>query len=517
MNDTAKELWEKVLSALGTKVSEQMIEKLLRPVEPLDAADATLLLRAPNDFHRDWVTKAYVPVLEQTLKHLTTESWQIHWAACVSATTQPIPRISRPASQPSPTASQPRQQQRRQPGTVTVSVAGTGTGAPTMAINPPPPRELTPTVQARSVTVARSAHPSAAHGAVSSGLSPRYTFDRFVIGPSNQVAHAAALATSDLTDRRVPVLFLCGPTGLGKTHLSNAVGHCILEQRPEARIAYVSAENFTNDYVRAIQTKKMEEFRARFRYECDALLIDDVQFLAGREGTQEEFFHTFNTLQQRGAPIVLTSDVLPEKLQGMAERLLSRFASGLVAEVYPPEVETRVAILQRKAELSNIKLDDDAAFLIASAIPGNVRELEGALARLSLQATITHRPSVDAVLVRDNLRIGPRPTVVTVEEVQRAVCDHYKIKMSQLTGKERHREVALARQMAMYLARTHLGTSFPQLGVKFNGKDHTTVMAAVRKIEKVKSTDPDIAAAIETLVRRLGLGIRSSLGPGSNG
>ena len=390
-------------------------------------------------------------------------------------------------------------------------------GAPTAPPPHTPPRDLAPQAQARTATVARPQHPGSAQGAVASGLSPRYTFDRFVDGPSNNVAHAAALAISDLSDRRVPVLFLCGPTGLGKTHLSNAVGHRILEQRPDARIAYVSAENFTNDYVRAIQTKKMEEFRARFRYECDALLIDDVQFLAGREGTQEEFFHTFNTLQQRGAPIVLTSDVLPEKLQGMAERLLSRFASGLVAEVYPPEVETRVAILQRKAELSNVRLDDDAAFLIATAIPGNVRELEGALARLSLQASITKRSSVDATLVRDNLRIGPRPTVVTVEEVQRAVCEHFKVKMAQLTGKERHREVALARQVAMYIARTHLGTSFPQIGAKFNGKDHTTVMAAVKKIERVKGTDPEVSAALETLVRRLGLGVRGSYGQASGG
>jgi chromosomal replication initiator protein len=329
-----------------------------------------------------------------------------------------------------------------------------------------------------------------------------------VIGPSNQMAHAMAQAVSNLSGRRVNVLFLCGGTGLGKTHLSNAVGHRVLEQRPNARIVYVSAETFTNEYIDCIRNKRMDEFRARYRDGCDALLMDDVQFIAGKEGTQEEFFHTFNTLYQRDAPIVLTSDVLPQKLEGMAERLLSRFASGLVAEIYPPETETRVAILRKKAEQEKVRIDDDAAFAIASAVSANVRELEGAFMKMAVQAGQDNpaAPHIGMELVRKSMRgIGsPRPRVVTVEDVQKAVCDYYRIKVAQLTGKDRHREVALPRQVAMFLARAHLGTSFPQIGAKFDGKDHTTVIAAVRKVEKLVTEDDEVRAAIDALSLKLG-------------
>lgn len=475
MSYEAKELWQKVLSSLSGRVGAQMIEKLLKPIEALDAAEGVLLLRAPNDFSREWVSKAYASVIEEQLRALTGERWSLHWAASVLAAGAPMPRLS-PAPRSSPRPSPPA----------------------TRALHAPAPNA------ARTVTLPTDAAPSVVPGSVAAGLSPKYTFDRFVIGPSNQVAHAMALAISNLAGRRVNVLFLCGATGLGKTHLSNAIGHKILEQKPDARIVYVSAETFTNEYVAAIQQKKMDEFRTRYRNTCDALLIDDVQFLAGKEGTQEEFFHTFNTLYQRNAPIVLTSDVLPQKLQGMAERLLSRFASGLVAEVYAPEIETRVAILRKKAELENIHLEDEAAFAIAGAAVSSVRELEGALMKLAIKANLDGRASIDIALVHQMLRVGPKPSVVTVEDVQRAVCEHYRLKMHQLVGKDRHREIAIARQVAMYLARTHLGTSYPQIGAKFDGKDHTTVMSAVRRVEKLLGEDAEVAAAVEALSLKLG-------------
>jgi len=491
VSNEANELWQKVLTSLAGRVGAQMIDKLLRPLEPLDAAEGALLLRAPNDFSREWVSKAYTGVIEEQLRALTGERWSLHWAASVVAAGAPMPRLSPP---PKPVARSAPPAPRSAP--------------PAPASGPPnAPRTLTlqaPASAARTASVPASAPVSAVAGSVAAGLSPKYTFEQFVIGPSNQVAHAMALAISNLAGRRVNVLFLCGSTGLGKTHLSNAVGHRILEQKPDARIVYVSAETFTNEYVAAIQQKRMEEFRGRYRNACDALLIDDVQFLAGKEGTQEEFFHTFNALYQRDAPIVLTSDVLPQKLQGMAERLLSRFASGLVAEVYTPEIETRVAILRKKAEQENVRLDDDAAFAIAGAAASSVRELEGALMKLAIKANITGRPSVDAAMVRETLRVGPKPAVVTVEDVQRAVCEHYRLKLPQLIGKDRHREVAVARQVAMYLARTHLGTSFPQIGARFDGKDHTTVMSAVRRVEKLLGEDAEVAAAVEALSLKLG-------------
>jgi chromosomal replication initiator protein len=550
VTDDARQLWDKVIDGLRGKVGGQMIDKLLRPLKALDAADGVLLLQAPNDFSRDWVTKGYIPLVEDTLKHVTGTPWTVCWTA--SAASAPAPTVAQlpvlrapapprtktvstsvsrptlpttppPAPPPSATPSTPPSA----PGAPNAPV--TASRAPTLRVPPgslqpsaPRPRDNPPPRMAPSQSAARTSattpaalRPGAASGGFSAGLSPRYTFDQFVIGPSNQIAYAAAEALANLEGRRFNVLFLCGTTGLGKTHLSNAVGHRVLEQKPDARIMYLSAEGFTNDYVHAIQQKKMEEFRTRYRVECDALLIDDVQFLAGREGTQEEFFHTFNALTQRGAAIVLTSDVLPERLMGMAERLQSRFQQGLVAEITTPEMETRVAILRKKAELENVRLDDDAAFLIASMPNANVRELEGTLMKLAIKAGILGRGSIDAGLVRDTLRLGTRPTVVTVEDVQRAACEHYRIKMNQLVGKERHREVAVPRQMAMYLARTYLGTSFPQIGLKFGGKDHTTVISAVRRVDKLLGEEPELMAARDTLCAKLGFNpTEPVVGPG---
>ena len=470
MSDDAKQLWERVVEALRARVSAQMIETVIRPIEAVDAADGVLLLRANDEFTPLLMSSAVVPAIEELLQHLTGSRWALRWVAPKSAVTKPpsarlanrhVPRPSVP-SRPSPARTTP---------------------TPSSGASPKRP-------------------PSVTGGAVRCGLAPRYTFDSFVTGPSNQVAHAMALAMANQSGRRVNVLFICGGTGLGKTHLSNAVGHRILEHSANAQVIYLSAESFMNEYIAALQQKKMDEFRARFRA-CDALLIDDVQFLAGKEGTQEEFFHTFNALYQRDVPVVLTSDVLPQKLMGMAERLLSRFASGLVAEVYPPELETRIAILRKKAEEHNIQLDDEAATVVAGA-GVNAREIEGILLKLAIRANLAGRSTIDAALARETLRLGPKPVVTTVEDVQRAVCEHYRIKMAQLTGRDRHKEVALPRQVAMYLARTLLQTSFPQIGARFNGKDHTTVMSSVRKVEKLRRTDAELAAALESIAIKLG-------------
>ncbi len=471
MTDEAVTLWNRVLESLSGRVGAQMIDKLLRPLEAVDACSGVLLLRAPNDFTRDWVTKAYAGVIEEHLRTVTGEDWALHWSQSPPMSLSPSAKVPPPR------------------------------------VNPPP-RTTPRTRPATAAAAPRTAvlHPSsmASPGGMHCGLSPRYTFDQFVTGPSNQIAHAMSLALANLTGRRVNVLFLCGGTGLGKTHLSNAIGHQILEQNPHARIVYVSAETFTNDYVTSIQQKKMEEFRGRYRNDCDALMLDDVQFLAGKEGTQDEFFHTFNTLYQLNKPIVLTSDVLPQKLQGMAERLLSRFASGLVGEIYAPEMETRVAILRKKAIQEHVQIDDEAAFAVAAAVSSNVRELEGTLMKLAIKASMSGRTVIDGALVRETLRIGARPTVTTVEDIQRAVCEHFRIKLQALTGRDRHREVALPRQIAMYLARVHLGTSFPQIGAKFNGKDHTTVISSVRKVEKLLVASSEVQQAVESISARLG-------------
>jgi chromosomal replication initiator protein len=340
-------------------------------------------------------------------------------------------------------------------------------------------------------------------GAISSGLRPNFTFENFVVGPSNQLAHAAAISMGDPSGRRFNPLFLCGPSGLGKTHLANAIGHRLLAHDANTRVVYVSAEHFTNEFINAVQSKSMDDFRARYRNHCDALLIDDVQFLAGKEQTLDEFFHTFNALFQKDKPVVLTSDVLPQDLKGMPDRLVSRFSSGMVAEIYPPELETRIAILRKKAELEGIALDDEAALLLASTVTANMRELEGALMKLAIQASLSKMSVIDAAMVRAVLRIPVRQQVTTVEDVQKAAAQYFRVTVAQLCGKERHAEIARARQVAMFICREKLGTSLPQIGAKFGGKDHTTVLAAVNKIKKLIEENDSVRNDVDAVLAKL--------------
>jgi chromosomal replication initiator protein len=340
--------------------------------------------------------------------------------------------------------------------------------------------------------------------AAGNALNPKFTFSNFVVGTSNELAHAAAVASADGAGRRYNPLFLCGRTGLGKTHLMHAIAHRVLENRPNASVIYVSAERFTNEFIEALQHHKMEAFRARYRRECDVLLVDDIQFLTGREQTQEEFFHTFNVMHEAGKAIVLSSDKYPQDLQRMPERLISRFNSGLVADVHVPELETRVAIVRKKADLEGIPLSDEVAVLLAQTVKSNVRELEGALIRLAAKSSLTRR-SIDEEFARSELASGlPRQAEVqSVEDIQRAVCSHFRLSNADLLSKDRHKSVAFARQVAMYLCRQRLKCSFPELGRAFGNRDHTTVMSAVRRVEALRQTDPQVNAHIEAIAQKL--------------
>jgi chromosomal replication initiator protein len=297
---------------------------------------------------------------------------------------------------------------------------------------------------------------------------------------------------------------MCGGTGLGKTHLMQAIAHRMLSDRPGARIVYVSAERFTNEFIHAIQHQKMDEFRARYRSQCDLLLVDDIQFLAGREQTQEEFFHTFNALHGQDRQIVVTSDKYPQNLERMEERLVSRFSWGLVADIQVPELETRVAIVRNKAALEGIALEDDVALYLAQVIRSNVRELEGTLIRLGAKSSLTGRP-VDIGFAKGELALASahKPQSMSVEDIQRLVCHHFHIRSSDLVSKDRHKTVAFARHVAMYLCKQRLKCSFPELGRAFGGRDHTTVMSAVRKIEAQRDADPQVRAHLEALERKL--------------
>lgn len=449
-----------------------------------DLTDGVLSLRATNEFVQEWVESNFLPSIKSHLRLLTGQSIQIAWVL--------DPKLSSPIAKPAPGALSDAEPVR--PRAIAVPAFSDGSAGGLLRDSAPseqPPRP----------------RPAAAHCVSFADLNSKQTFASFVVGPSNQLAHAAAVAAAGGGGRRYNPLFICGGTGLGKTHLMQAIAHRMLSERPNARIVYVSAERFTNEFIHAIQHQKMDEFRARHRSQCDLLLVDDIQFLAGREQTQEEFFHTFNALHQQDRQIVVTSDKYPQNLERMEERLVSRFQWGLVADIQVPELETRVAILRHKAALEGIELDDDVTLFLAQTIRSNVRELEGTLIRLAAKSSLTGR-AVDLAFTRNELSAtnSVKPQMMSVEDVQRLVCHHFHIRSSDLTSKDRHKTVAFARHVAMYLCKQRLKCSFPELGRAFGGRDHTTVMSAVRKIEAQRDTDPQVRAHLEALERKLAEG-----------
>jgi len=336
-----------------------------------------------------------------------------------------------------------------------------------------------------------------------SRLNPKYTFEQFVVGGANQFAHAAARAVADNPAKSYNPLFIYGDVGLGKTHLLHAIGARVLQKNPQARICYVSSEQFTNEVINSIRYDRMADFRSRYR-NSDLLIIDDIQFISGKDRTQEEFFHTFNTLHEAGKQIVLSSDRFPKEMPDMEERLRSRFEWGLIADIQPPDLETKVAILRKKAEVENIDLPDDVSLLLATHIKSNVRELEGALIRLGAYASLTGK-IINTDLARENLRDLIRETrkVVSMEDIQQRVARFHHVRTSDLKAKKRTKELVLPRQVAMYLCRTLTELSFPDIGRGFGGRDHTTVMHACRQMEKLLQADPAFKANIDQLTEEI--------------
>ena len=471
-----------------------------------DLTDGVLSLRVQNEFVLEWVKQNFLPTMAEKIRELSGWSVQVAWTLDQNLSSpivnrpqmppvRPRPIVVRPSSVPpvSATAGAPAAVTMGSQAAVVTTGSGdlrapdsTGMAGPQSAA-PAPGRAL------RRV----SAPPE--------DINPKHCFASFVVGPSNQLAHAAAIAAAGGGGRRYNPLFICGGTGLGKTHLVHAIANRVHEERPDARIIYVSAERFTNDFITAIQHHRMDEFRARYRQSCDVLLVDDIQFLAGREQTQEEFFHTFNALHSLDRQIVVTSDKYPQNLERMEERLVSRFSWGLVADIQVPELETRVAIVRNKAAIEGFALDNDVALFLAQMIRSNVRELEGTLIRLAAKSSLTSRP-VDLAFAKAELAATSplsRTAMISVEDIQRAVCHHFHLRSVDLTSKDRHKSVAFARHVAMYLCKQRLKVSFPEIGRAFGNRDHTTVMSAVRKIEAQRDADPQVRAHLEALEKRL--------------
>lgn len=335
-------------------------------------------------------------------------------------------------------------------------------------------------------------------------LNPKYTFDTFVIGKGNQMAHAAALVVAEDPGSIYNPLFFYGGVGLGKTHLMHAIGHQMLLKRPNAKIKYVSSENFTNDFIYSIQKNRMEEFRNEYRT-VDLLLVDDIQFLVNKEGTQEEFFNTFEELYRNNKQIVLTSDRLPNEIPTLPERLVSRFAWGLSVDITPPDLETRTAILRTKAEAENLEIPDDTLSYIAGQIDSNIRELEGALVRVQAFATMQN-VDITTSLAAEALKAlkNSQPlTQVTIQDIQEQVAKYYHVQVKDLKGKKRVKTIVVPRQIAMYLARELTDYSLPKIGAEFGGKDHTTVIHAHEKIQQLLGSNTQLQEEIAEIKNAL--------------
>jgi chromosomal replication initiator protein len=345
--------------------------------------------------------------------------------------------------------------------------------------------------------------PAAADAPERSNLNPKYRFDTFVVGNSNQFAHAAARAVAESPSHSYNPLFLYAPAGLGKTHLLHAIGHHVAERHPRLRVHYLTAEQFVNQLINSLRFKSMHAFRDRFR-SVDVLLVDDVQFLANKERTQEEFFHTFNTLYTSQKQIVLSSDSPPRNIPSIEERLRSRFEWGLIADLQPPDLETKIAILRRKADLDGVAMPDDVALFIANQVRSNVRELEGMLNRGAAFASLTAKPlSLDLAreTLRDILPDGARRA--SAAEIIKLVARHYGLKVGEIKSKSNSKQIAFPRQVAMYLCKQLTDLSYPEIGRQFNDKHHSTVMYSVDKIEQLRAANPDLARTLESMTKHL--------------
>lgn len=484
------ELWQRCVDVLRDELPSQQFNTWIRPLQ-VEAEGDELRVFAPNRFVLDWVNEKYLSRILELLEEHADDGIAPVLSLLIGSKRSNKPRPAQtPSSHSTPLPPPVQAPQPIQSDIVTAGVALEDVTAELAEADEPAVKTE------RTVQV---------EGALkhTSYLNRTFTFENFVEGKSNQLARAAAWQVADNPKHGYNPLFLYGGVGLGKTHLMHAVGNHLLKRNPNAKIVYLHSERFVADMVKALQLNAINEFK-RFYRSVDALLIDDIQFFARKERSQEEFFHTFNALLEGGQQVILTSDRYPKEIDGLEERLKSRFGWGLTVAVEPPELETRVAILMKKADQAKVDLPHDAAFFIAQRIRSNVRELEGALKRVIAHAHFMGR-DITIELIRESLKdlLALQDKLVSIDNIQRTAAEYYKIKIADLLSKRRSRSVARPRQVAMALSKELTNHSLPEIGDAFGGRDHTTVLHACRKIAELRESDADIREDYKNLLRTL--------------
>jgi chromosomal replication initiator protein len=439
-------LWEEILARIETKVNRHTFYTWFRPTTFGTEDSAGLSVRVPNDVFKQWLTRHYAAVISEAMGELKRPNIPVNFIV------EAPPAVESAPIQLGPDETAP------------------------VDVGPVP----------------------AAPGPA--GLNPRYTFDTFIVGSSNQFAHAACRAVAEAPSRSYNPLFIYGGVGLGKTHLMHAVGQYVLQHDRNLKLTYISSERFMNEMINAVRYDRVLDFRERYR-SVDVLLVDDIQFLAGKEGTQTEFFHTFNALYDSQKQIVLSSDCPPHEIQALEERLRSRFEWGLIADIQSPDLETKVAILKKKAEAEAVPLPDNVAMYIAGKIKSNIRELEGSLIRLIAYASLTGQ-DITLPLAQEVLKniLEHEEKAVTIDIIQKFVADHYNLKMVDLRSRNNSKSIAMPRQIAMYLCKLLTHASLPEIGRSFGGKHHSTVIHSIRKVEELRKRDGDFNSLINNFL-----------------
>jgi len=502
-------VWEQVLKKLEQELSKLMIDTWLRPTIPLKLTETTLEIGTPKQIIKEWLESRYLPIILSTVQFITNKPLEVIFinldvedqisknkdseeqtASAIQAEVltpdllapelipEPLLQLENPIEEPNVTPPTPTTNMR--------NIAQLQTYKPSQDSEQKLSLQLTTADESMAI------------------LNPKYIFETFVIGNSNRLAHAASLAVAEAPANAYNPFFIYGGVGLGKTHLMHAIGHRILQNHPKLKLLYISSEKFTNELINSIRDGNPESFRQKYR-NIDVLLVDDIQFLSKKEHTQEEFFHTFNTLHEANKQIIMSSDRPPREIQTLEDRLRSRFEWGLITDIQPPDLETRIAILRKKAMMEHLNVPNDVMVYIASRIDNNIRELEGAFIRVIAYASLTNQ-TVDIDLATEALKdIFPqgKPKQITVELIQEIIASYFKLKVDELLAKRRTRNVSYPRQIAMYLARELTENSLPRLGEMFGGRDHTTVIHAYEKISRERNEDVKLNNTIKELIKKI--------------